>query len=385
MVEFVTGDFFDYEANIRVNTVNCVGVMGAGVALEFKLKYPQMFKSYVKACKNNEIQPGKPQVYDASDLFKQCIIINFPTKTDWRLPSKYEYIEGGLIWLRRFLMDYDEKCNVTLPALGCGHGGLDWEQVKTLIIQYLDDLKCHIYSFPPASSNSHFNNEYFSDELKKCNASIVTSEADDYLNNTGEDKPFYIKGNRENLKRKKVHLLLSKTKDAQTWERECTSLLSISSALTGVDFAFSIAVANQSDKKTVIKLLKNGFYVIIFVNEGIIRAGSDNSYEPYWDYLTVVSYESPKSTYKRVTMKNNERAAKSADAVILCNSNLDDIMVNNNFIMPFLRMSSKAFYIKYWNGRIGIFSDNNIEAIGVNVETKKPNIKTLKETLESEA
>jgi len=152
MLEFVKGDFFDFDADIRVNTVNCVGVMGAGVALAFKSKYPAMFKEYVRQCKANEITPGNPSVWKEGDMFSKGIeIINFPTKKHWRNPSEYEYIESGLIWLSRYLKNR-EGLTITMPALGCGHGGLDWEKVKRLILSYLDNTPSRILVFEPEAS-----------------------------------------------------------------------------------------------------------------------------------------------------------------------------------------------------------------------------------------
>lgn len=152
MIEFVDGDFFDFDADIRVNTVNCVGVMGAGVALAFKNKYPKMFKEYVTKCKEKQIAPGKPSVWKESDMFSKGIeIINFPTKDHWRNPSKYEYIESGLIWLSAYLKD-KEGMTITLPALGCGHGGLDWNKVKSLIIKHLEMTPSRILVFEPETS-----------------------------------------------------------------------------------------------------------------------------------------------------------------------------------------------------------------------------------------
>lgn len=152
MLEFVKGDFFDFDADIRVNTVNCVGVMGAGVALAFKKKYPEMFKEYVRQCKENEIYPGKPSVWKQEDMFSKGIeIINFPTKNHWRNPSKYEYVEDGLVWLSNYLKNKD-GLTITLPALGCGHGGLDWEKVKKLIIKYLEETTNKILVFEPEAS-----------------------------------------------------------------------------------------------------------------------------------------------------------------------------------------------------------------------------------------
>ncbi|PSU68342.1 hypothetical protein C9J20_05195 [Photobacterium phosphoreum] len=152
MLKFVKGDFFDFDADIRINTVNCVGVMGAGVALAFKKQYPEMFKEYARQCKAKEIVPGKPTVWRQGDMFSKGIeIINFPTKNHWRNPSEYEYIEDGLIWLSNYLKNKD-GLTITLPALGCGHGGLDWERVKPLILKYLNKTSNNILVFEPEAS-----------------------------------------------------------------------------------------------------------------------------------------------------------------------------------------------------------------------------------------
>jgi len=144
MIEFIAGDFFKYDADIRINAVNCVGVMGAGVALLFKNKYPDMFTEYREVCQNNEVQPGKPHVWQNNDI----IIINFPTKIHWKNPSKYEYIEKGLMWLRGYLSD-KENLTLTLPALGCGYGGLEWKKVKDIINNYLSEISINIFAFEP--------------------------------------------------------------------------------------------------------------------------------------------------------------------------------------------------------------------------------------------
>jgi len=157
MLEFVKGNFFDYDADIRINTVNCVSVMGAGVALAFKTKYPEMFKEYVKSCKTGELKPGSPTTWSNGDMFSSGItIINFPTKNHWRRPSKYEYVESGLKWLANYLQDKNDKV-VTLPALGCGHGGLEWKNVKILINKYLRESPSKILVFEPSSSKKISN------------------------------------------------------------------------------------------------------------------------------------------------------------------------------------------------------------------------------------
>ena len=94
MITFVEGNFFDFEADIRVNTVNCVGIMGAGVALQFKNKYPRMFEEYARECSLGKVKIGKPHVWNDNEMFSLSpTIINFPTKDDWKKPSEYEFIE----------------------------------------------------------------------------------------------------------------------------------------------------------------------------------------------------------------------------------------------------------------------------------------------------
>ena len=171
MIKFVSGDFFDYDADIRINTVNCVGVMGAGVALIFKKKFPDMFDDYYKACKKNEVQPGHPHVWKDVTLLSECTIINFPTKIHWKNPSQYEYIEKGLIWLRDYLSNITDS-TVTLPALGCGHGGLEWEKVKVMITNYLKDLNVTILVFEPSSSTKKPISDSNKFDLKNHNISI---------------------------------------------------------------------------------------------------------------------------------------------------------------------------------------------------------------------
>ena len=157
MITFAKGNFFDYPADIRVNTVNCVGAMGAGIAAQFRGKYPKMDQQYSHLCRQKLIRPGKPYAWSNDDLFnmnkRPLIIINFPTKDHWRNPSQYTYIEEGLKWLRIFLLDKPDS-TITIPALGCGLGGLDWNRVKPMIQLHLSGLSTHILVFEPQSDNS---------------------------------------------------------------------------------------------------------------------------------------------------------------------------------------------------------------------------------------
>ena len=140
----------DTSADIRINTVNCVGVMGAGLALAFKTKYPEMFRDYQKACKSGTVKPGKLHVWKT---LMGDWIINFPTKRHWREPSRYEDIESGLIELKNYLVDKG-KVKVLLPAVGCGHGGLEWPRISEMIKKHLIDIEAEILVFTPADSRT---------------------------------------------------------------------------------------------------------------------------------------------------------------------------------------------------------------------------------------
>ncbi len=149
-----------------VNTVNLVGVMGKGIALQFKQKYPTNFKLYKKACENNEIAIGKLFVTEEQSMFDSKIIINFPTKTDWKKPSEYIYIEKGLI----DLVSVISRCNISsiaIPPLGAGNGGLDWDRVKSMIESYLKDLPIDIYVYEP---NAYIEEKLRSEKVKLTDA-----------------------------------------------------------------------------------------------------------------------------------------------------------------------------------------------------------------------
>lgn len=151
MIRLVSGNMFNSQVGALVNTVNCVGVMGAGVALQFKLRYPEMFHDYVHRCRGGFVRPGQPYVWKAEEsLFgsDSRIVINFPTKDDWRNPSEYSYIESGLRWLRGYLLQ-SPGLSIAIPALGCGYGGLDWKVVEGMILSALGDLEKEILLFAP--------------------------------------------------------------------------------------------------------------------------------------------------------------------------------------------------------------------------------------------
>jgi O-acetyl-ADP-ribose deacetylase (regulator of RNase III) len=132
MIEIKNGDLFKTSADALVNTVNTQGIMGKGIALQFKKAFPDMFYAYEAACKAGRVQIGKMHVYETGKLTPPRIIINFPTKNDWKKPSKRHFIEEGLIDLLQVIRQYDIK-SLALPPLGCGLGGLKWPEVREVI------------------------------------------------------------------------------------------------------------------------------------------------------------------------------------------------------------------------------------------------------------
>lgn len=155
MITILTGNIFTTKCNTIVNTVNCVGVMGAGIAYECRLRYPEMYKKYQALCKDNLLQIGTLWIYKASNKS----ILNFPTKIDWKQPSRIEYLEKGL---QKFVDTYKEKeiTSIAFPLLGASHGGLTKEQSLSTMQRYLSqcDIEIEIWHFDPTASDDIFLN-----------------------------------------------------------------------------------------------------------------------------------------------------------------------------------------------------------------------------------
>jgi O-acetyl-ADP-ribose deacetylase (regulator of RNase III) len=147
----INGDLFQSNSQTLVNTVNCDGIMGKGIALEFKKKFPDMFLTYEDLCKKQMIKPGVLFLYKKSKPW----ILNFPTKNHWKFPSKLEYIRLGLA---KFSKEYESKgiTSIAFPKLGTLNGGLEWEDVKQLMYQYLEplpNLYIEIYHFDSSTDD----------------------------------------------------------------------------------------------------------------------------------------------------------------------------------------------------------------------------------------
>ena len=142
MIRYIEGDIFKSPAQVIVNTVNTVGVMGKGIALEFKKRYPDMFQAYRDICDRRKLKTGTLMLYYEPDHW----VLLFPTKENWRNPSRMEYIEAGLA---KFCRTYAEKgiTSVAFPKLGCGNGELNWSDVQPVMEKYLKDLPIDVYIY----------------------------------------------------------------------------------------------------------------------------------------------------------------------------------------------------------------------------------------------
>jgi len=145
MFKALIGDLFESQAQTLVNTVNCVGVMGKGVAAEFKKRFPAMFKDYQLRCERKEVKLGEPYLF-ADPSGQQ--IINFPTKGHWRSSSRLADIEAGLDYIVAHIGEWDVR-SIALPPLGCGNGGLEWSEVGPLIYHKLHKLPVDVKLYAP--------------------------------------------------------------------------------------------------------------------------------------------------------------------------------------------------------------------------------------------
>jgi len=148
MIQDATGNLLEADAEALVNTVNCVGFMGKGIALQFKLAWPDNFEAYAEACKAGEVQPGRMFIWETGRMINPKFLINFPTKRHWKGKSRIEDIKSGLRALVAEIRRLGIR-SVAVPPLGCGNGGLDWTDVRPLIeaaFAELSDVEVSLYS-----------------------------------------------------------------------------------------------------------------------------------------------------------------------------------------------------------------------------------------------
>jgi O-acetyl-ADP-ribose deacetylase (regulator of RNase III)/uncharacterized protein YwgA len=148
MIRFITGNLLESDAEALVNTVNTVGVMGKGIALQFKEAFPENYRIYRDVCKAKEFNTGTVLVVKEETTLGSKYIVNFPTKAHWKGKSKYEYLADGLIALKAALIEHNIK-SIAIPPLGCGNGGLDWTRVKAMIETSLKDVSADVIVYQP--------------------------------------------------------------------------------------------------------------------------------------------------------------------------------------------------------------------------------------------
>lgn len=157
MITEAHGDLLKADVDALVNTVNTVGVMGKGIALQFRRAFPEMFDAYAEACREGKVQVGKMHLWPTGTMVGPRFIVNFPTKKHWRAPSQLSWIDDGLTDLVR-VIEENEIRSIAVPPLGAGNGGLDWAQVRPRIESALAkikglDVQLFVPQAPPAAEN----------------------------------------------------------------------------------------------------------------------------------------------------------------------------------------------------------------------------------------
>ena len=151
MITYTQGNLLEADAEALVNAVNTVGIMGKGIALMFKERFPDNMAAYAAACKQQQVQTGRMFITETDEPIGPRWIVNFPTKQHWRSRSQMQWIEDGLADLRDFIEKNDVR-SIAIPPLGSGNGGLNWAEVKPHIETTLGDLKgVHILIYEPTS------------------------------------------------------------------------------------------------------------------------------------------------------------------------------------------------------------------------------------------
>lgn len=152
MINLTRGDILKADAEALVNTVNCVGVMGRGIAAQFRKQFAENFRAYKRVCDAGSLRPGMMLVYDSGKLLKPRYVINFPTKGHWRAKSRIEDIESGLTALVNEVRTR-RIASIAIPPLGCGLGGLDWSTVRPMIEKAFEPLPAvHVLLYEPVGA-----------------------------------------------------------------------------------------------------------------------------------------------------------------------------------------------------------------------------------------
>ncbi len=377
MIEFTKGDMFDAQVDARVNTVNCVGVMGTGVALAFKNRYPDMFREYQSACRNGRVRPGALHVWKS--LMGEWVI-NFPTKRDWRDPSRYEDILSGLDALRTYLREQGQ-ISIALPALGCGHGGLDWDKVAPVIREKLADLDARILVFEPADSlkAGQLAQDHPTDEQLRSleDFGFKFVELSHRKESAGLPATVLAKGNSALVSRRWVALLPSK--ELTDRERNALDAVARQMALSSEPVTVALVHATRSTERIAELFLNHGVAVVLIlpfgplVRKPIARTPTENRHAPF----AMISLAGPAGAWSRLILAQSMNMLKAGAASVLLSDPsphwLTDKTMHGWAERP-------VFYLKYDN-----LSDNvrrildheGARPIGRRPDTGEPNLALL--------
>ena len=387
MIKIQRGGIFEISADIRVNTVNCIGVMGAGVALAFKRRYPNMFKDYQKACKAGTVKLGSLHIW--KNLESEWII-NFPTKLNWREPSKYEYIEAGLKSLREFLAQHKGE-KVVMPPLGCDLGGLDWGKVSSMIRENLSDLESEVIVLEPnilpnkdaGKSERDFDpviiNQLTAGGIRCIDASMLGLGASIAV--MGESRMF-IKG-ADALVKNNLLVIIPSLKPG---EREIHVADAFVNELARPGLVIGAGYSPALERVVIRRALEHGAGVVVFIAEGIMNFRVREDLKDVWsnDLTAVVSIAHPQQRWSRQLAYRTRLLEFSLARVVLITD------PTPRWVPRFLEKLSEEripqiFHPKYDRStpRIRELVENHTsQAIGRNPQTGGPNIDAILKALE---
>lgn len=324
MINIKVGDLFESDKDVLVNTINCVGVMGKGIALAFKKKFPKMFQEYKDACESGEVEPGTLYPYYEDGNVK---VLNFPTKKHWRAKTKLEYVISGLDW---FVENYEKLGinSIAFPALGCGNGGLDWEEVAIIMYDKLVELPIDIDIYAPIGTAD-----------KKLNI--------DYLKKNDKESDFPRLNNNWFLVIRVIQCLQNKKNDElvnkELFQLVCYILSRYESNLS-ISFQKSATEPYSNDVENMLEIL---------LNEGIITMndGGESYTIGHFDIKKYVftdkDRDNANKTYK-LLKKINANEYKLIMAIMYAYDDLkkDFRSITENMIVDYLVNWNKIYSVK---------------------------------------
>lgn len=317
MIHLTSGDMFERAADIRINTVNCVGVMGAGVALAFKQRYPEMFREYARLCKAGQMRPGRMHVWKPLD---GDWIVNFPTKRDWREPSRYEDIDAGLADLRAYLKQV-APVSVAIPALGCGHGGLEWDRVRPMIEAALEGIEGEFWLYEPSSSRSLGEAVSKSEpkfDLTKVIKLGFTLETINLFGAEGRSDSVEVLFSGASKYRDLTWIAVMPSKKPEV--RELGAMRKVADELrrASPDARIGLIYTSRASEDVANEFLSAGLLVVLILPFGVTTHKSALSYgRSVSDKLISISLEGQDTKWSRETAANAQKLMLSGAAAIL--------------------------------------------------------------------